>query len=125
MAAQGDAATQLAGQRVLFDRLVRAGDERLHRALLVGLLEAVDERPALQSDPTVQAGDLGRGVDPDRLHADLEAASTSRDLIHISMEWLSGDSPEIRVSRLRAGRREESLVARYASHGEWIEWLAE
>lgn len=54
----------------------------------------------------------------------LVAQSGGRELIHVSMEWLSGgELPELEVTAYSCGSvLEQRVLSRYEAHGDWLEW---
>lgn len=54
----------------------------------------------------------------------LKLASVQHRISRISLEWLSGESPEMKIDFYRAGERQSSIkVADCHQHGEWLNWL--
>jgi hypothetical protein len=58
-----------------------------------------------------------------RLSELVESIGSRRDIYHVSLEWLGGESPVLRLSSFESSRRHDQTLATSDPHADWIEWL--
>lgn len=96
----------------------------------------------LRGDGLLLVGDLIKRVPPDslpcifhshatcqltkekryELDAILDESGTRRDLIHVSLEWLDGEGPELFLTIYLKGRKTTRQLADCDHHGRWLHW---
>lgn len=62
-------------------------------------------------------------ADQERLAALLDEIAAHRRLFQITISWVGGESPTLRLTSWTREERAERTLARCDAHGAWIEWL--
>lgn len=61
--------------------------------------------------------------DRQQLAALLDEIAARRRLFQVTISWVGGESPTLRLASWVTGERAERTLARCDAHGAWIEWL--